>query len=79
MLAEPSRCQIGGEEKKTGKNLSLGNVCQHMEQGIFPERKDMVVKAGSQLPKLKEQRSLGIIVDLFFSPASLLCGPSGME
>lgn len=50
-----------------------------MEQGIFPERKDMVVKAGSQLPKLKEQRSLGIIVDLFFSPASLLCGPSGME
>ena len=50
-----------------------------MEQEISPETKDMVVKAGSRLPALKEQRSLGIFVDLFFSPATVLHGPSEIE
>lgn len=50
-----------------------------MEQEISPETKDMVVKAGSQLPTLREQRFLGLFVDLFFSPATVLCGPSGLE
>lgn len=64
MLAEPSSVRLVG----VGQNWQelvfscFGEYLLAHGARNFPERKDMVVKAGSQLPKLKEQKSLGITV-----------------
>lgn len=64
--------------KRTGRNF-FGKFLSARGARDFSRDKRHGSESRSRLPILKEHRSLGIFVDLFFSPATVLHGPSRME